>query len=525
MVATTGARRHAMAATNRALVVFVSALLILPAALFAIRLQPAAAAVSLAGCAGALVIVIRTPQRGGFLSSPIETQRLALSIALAVAVLLLGGGMHLFYNTTDWLIRDAVLADLASADLPIAYRFADTDYILRAPLAMYMVPALVGRMFGLYAAHVALLVQNSLFLGAIFYVIGASGRGWPQVWIMILFAGCSILGIGLLALAGLPLVPMDGFFVFGLDAWNPVGQYSASLIQFFWVPNHALPGWWLALLLLLNARGDIDTATVGASVGAAMFWSPLAILPAALWLGLRIVARWRESLASRRLWLLAPVAVCFAPIAIYLTLGAGGISHGIPARREGFWALYCIFVVAEFLQIAFLTVWREHVPREFRGLLWFSALALLLLPLVRFGPSNDLVMRGSIVALTVVAFCFAYVTLDPAARLSRARVAGLLLVGLCAPSAALELARSVLATPYEISDCSLFEANAALGGRDAPSNYAISTDRAPAWLMRTENRTYRPSGTRQCWSHIILGPSGPEPVQRGSQTVPNTDSR
>lgn len=510
--------------TNRALVAFTSFLMFASSALLALHLRPAPAALLLAACVGAMVLIARAPSCDGLLDEPIQRNRLAVAVAFAAAIFLLGGQLHLLHTPLDWRIRDAVLGDLVTTGFPSAYDYKGVDYVTRAPLGMYMLPALVGRAFGLYAAHVALFAQNSLFLGAVFYLIATIGHGFRHVVVMVLLAGCSALGIVLVMVGEMPLT-LGRLLYIGFDSWNPHFQYSASLVQFFWVPNHALPGWWLAMLLLLLARRQLDEATVAVSIGGALFWSPLAILPAALWIVLRIAANFRVSLTSARLWAVAAVAVGFIPVAAYMVIGAETIDHGLSSDREEFWLLYIVFILAAFVPVGYIALYRRYVPSADRGLLIFSLILLVALPLGRFGPANDLVMRGSISALTIVAFCFGSVLLDPARRRTFARYLGALVLGLCAPSAAVELTRAAVFQRYPISDCSLFEANAALAGEDAPSNYAVDRRTMPAWLMNSDGATHRPVDVRQCWPDFGYGVDPTFSPGVSGKTVPKADSR
>ncbi len=100
-----------------------------------------------------------------------KSQGARLSAACAVAAFALttiGGEGRLFPATADWLIRDAILHDLVQQAWPFAYRIDGKDWTLRAPLGMYLIPALCGKLAGLFAAHLALWAQNTV---AIFVVL------------------------------------------------------------------------------------------------------------------------------------------------------------------------------------------------------------------------------------------------------------------------------------------------------------------------------------------------------------------
>jgi hypothetical protein len=74
---------------------------------------------------------------------------LSACFGIALAGCLLGGQGRLFYATDDWIIRNAVLMDLVSTAWPPTYDWNGESAILRAPLGIYIVPALVGKAFGM----------------------------------------------------------------------------------------------------------------------------------------------------------------------------------------------------------------------------------------------------------------------------------------------------------------------------------------------------------------------------------------
>ena len=484
---------------NHAVVVAGSVLLVLPSILFAAALRPLPAFMTIAGCCGAIALVASVrPQADGLLSRPIDVRRLAVCCLCALGLLLLGGELHLVFTTWDWLTRDAVLADLVHRGFPTGYRVEDTDYVLRAPLGMYLVPALVGHAFGLFAAHLALLAQNAVMLGAIFYLLISMGEGWGQLVILILFAGVSIIGAGLRIAGSLPDAPRF-WLLWGLDSWNPMFQYSGTLVQFFWVPNHALPGWWLAALILLQARRQIDIATLGVSTAGALLWSPLCLIAVVPWLAMAAIMRFRETFFANRTWLGVLAAICFLPVLIYLVSGASSIDSGKTFQRPDFPFWYVFFVLVQLPVLLFLLLTRDRIPEEDRAPLIASALTLLALPFFRFGPNNDLVMRGSIVALVIVAFVFGRVVIRATRDRSPVALFGWFLVVVSAPSAAVEIGRALATPRYAISDCSLMEASRALGETGIPTNYIVPRSLLPAWLLDTDKTSFPVPAARSCW--------------------------
>ena len=493
--------------TDRAILNLVSVLIFLPSALFAPSLRAPPAALVLVGCLGALTLIFKAPGGPGQdgLDVAVDGRKAALCLALALLILLLGGETHVFFSAADWLIRDAVLADLVLADRPVAYVLNGVDYLQRAPLGMYVLPGALGKLVGLKGAHVALLAQNAVILGGAFYLLMRCGAGWMQIAVMVFFSGLAVVGVVLCSLmTGYPGVanalnlPLTAW---ALDAWNPYFQYSSSMVQFFWAPNHALPGWWLATLILLRMRGALDIATIGVTLAGAMFWSPLAVIPATLWLAVLTLGDWRAQLSSPRLWLGAMAGLCFAPIAVYMLTGASAIDHGYGHEKTGFFQVYILFVAVNlaFSVVVFANL--HLLSRPLRNAFLFSIALLLLLPWLTFGPTNDLVSRGGVTALVISSFAFAEVLRRREIRATPWFAVGLTFIVVSAASPVFEIARAIVYPPYDISDCSVIEADLALGATVAPPNYTAPVAALPNWLIRPGAGEPRRVASRRCWSH------------------------
>ena len=500
--ATNDRRSLYLVLSNRAVLIFVSALIFLPSALFATALRPTPAMLVLAGCTGGLALIAQRPRAmdWGFLDAPIDMRCFVLCIALACVILMVGGELHLFYATQDWRIRDAVLADLTQGAFPIIYKVAGTDYILRAPLGMYMIPATIGHAFGLLGAHAALLTQNTLVLGSIFYLLVSLGCGWPHLAILIFFGGLSLIGAYFAYLIA-NAYGLDRWVKFG-DAWNRYFQYSCSMVQFFWVPNHALPGWWLATLLLLQTRSEVDSATVGVSLAGAMFWSPLVVIPVALWLTYLAATNSRRHLLAWRTWLGVLAGVCFLPVAFYMVIGSSEIAHGYSANKPAFTPLYILFIAIQMPSALFAFLNRRLIPISMLSLFYINVVILLILPFFVFGNGNDMVMRGSISSLVIVSFVFGGIICDPA--ISRmTKFLGYALIILSSPSTLLEVSRNIIFARYNFSDCSLIEANYAWSGdKRVPTNYGVESAQVPSWLMGAEATSPLSARPRRCWTDI-----------------------
>ncbi len=376
-----------------------------------------------------------------------------LAPAVTVLCLLLGlawaagtGAHHLVYSTADWQVRDAVLRDLAMRPWPIAYSETGAGtWLLRAPLGFFLPAGLVGRVLGQPVAQAALWLWCGLGLGLVLALLAALGRALDPArpgraaavlaGVFVLFQGLDILpNLVLDGTAGAGVLAAWGR---GGEWWDRLFQYSGHVTALLWAPNHALPAWLLALLLLRHVRTAAFARLAALPLAAAAFWSPIAAAGAAL---LTLVAlaghgTWRAALAAPGNWLAAVFAL---PLCLYLTAGASAVPHGPllavhpPVLALGRW-------------IAFLTVevlpWAVPVALLVRGgVLMRGAVALLcLLPLYVFGPGNEMASRGGMAALAVLAVAAGAALLAGIPRDGR-RLAALALRGV----AALALAGAVM---------------------------------------------------------------------------------
>ena len=122
---------------------------------------------------------------------------LALSLSVGLAFCLLGGEGHFLFSETDWLTRDAVLADLVRSGTTVLYHYDVQNYVLYAPLGMYLLPSAVGRLYGFFAAHINLLGQNTVIFGVIFYLVAGLGglRALPFILFLIGVGGLDMRGV------------------------------------------------------------------------------------------------------------------------------------------------------------------------------------------------------------------------------------------------------------------------------------------------------------------------------------------
>lgn len=399
-------------------------------------------------------------------------RHLAIAIAAGSAWTLCGGTAHWLFANADWPIRDAVLHDLVVGSWPVGYgEDSGAPTLLRAPIGYYLPAALVGKLAGLAAAHVALTTWTaagvSLFLLQVLSLMPRrAGAELACVAVIVAFSGLDAIG----TLLRVPDAVAHWDVTRHLEWWAARYQYSSMTTQLFWVPNHAL-GAWLAVGLLCRQRaGQALEKLLPLIVVAVELWSPLSALglvPFVLWRAGESSIRDRSSrLLDPRVW--APAMVVGLVVAAYLTLDADRIAKAWTLGQHGFgpaaiaddlWRQAEFFLLeAGLVGFAILAIRRS-------ALVVLAMCVLAVLPVFSFGAANDFAMRVSIPSLTVLAIgaCVALTAAPsavPAAAtasapapatlgLKKAVLALLLLIGAVTPFQ--EFARAVILKPWPVN--------------------------------------------------------------------------
>ncbi|HEY6837591.1 MAG TPA: hypothetical protein VI389_02490 [Geobacteraceae bacterium] len=409
------------------------------------------------GCTALLALVL-LPGIGK--KHPSESGRLPLPTVVAVILVAtcwssLGGAGHLFYANSDWPVRDAVLRDLVAFPWPVDYAttFYNADYslLLRAPLGYFLFPALAAKIVGLRYADYLLLGWTIAGTSLLFLHLAASCRKNSRLFLTILvfifFSGMDVIGT---LINHDPLSPTAH-----LEWWGKYFQYSSMTTVLFWVPNHGLPGWLAASLIVRNWRNPRFLPAAFIVTTLVPLWSPLSAVGVLL---LFAATSFHHLRNSGWRFLLVPdtfiAAIIALPIARYLTLGAATIESGwvmsAVSSPAVFFSAYTLFVSLE------LAVGAVALAGEIRyktGYAWLTASALLfllLLPFYYYGPGNDLAMRVSIPLLAVLALRTAAILgtcLEERAYVLCAFSIALLAIGAVTP--ACEIARSLLSPRWQ----------------------------------------------------------------------------
>ncbi|MDX3910310.1 MAG: hypothetical protein QHC67_10880 [Sphingobium sp.] len=375
---------------------------------------------------------------------------LLICFAVAFILFLLGGEGRFFYANIDWQVRNAVLHDMGINPWPFVYTARGVPDVLRAPIGMFLLPALVFKAFGARAGDIALLLQNSalltVLLGLGSQLFATSRQRIGALVVILAFSGLDAVGQLLVSRSlGDHLEPWAGI------------QYSSTITLAFWVPQHAFTGWICATLFLLWHTKRIPLAAFLAIVPLTALWSPfglLGILPFAAYAGISALRqrslRWSD--------VLLPGAVCLFCVPTFLYLTAAGDNVGVrffpiePLR----YVIFQIFETAPYLiPIAFLK-WRiPYGPAVFL----LIALCLLVMPFIQIGWSIDFMMRASVPALTILALMVARAVFDSEVSAAlRIRIYLVVALAIGAITGAFEITRAFRQPPAPLVTCTFFKA-------------------------------------------------------------------
>ncbi len=470
------------------------AYLALPLIIFVLGWLEWWAALPLLACIAYALKPLAAPRSAQNVRLPITPLHLTLAAGVGIGWTVFGGAGHLMFANPDWHIRDAVLHDLVTSQWPVGYGVFDgKESLLRAPLGYYLPAALVGKVAGLPVAHMTMAlwtaVGATLFLLQVLSLTPSRvSTAVMVVVVVVLFSGFDIIGC-LLNYGGRFRANWD--IAMHLEWWAGNYQYSSMTTQLFWVPNHALGGWLTIGLLFRDGRETPLDSMLPMIVVATTLWSPLTalgVVPFVLWKVVATALRERSlKCLEPRVW--APALIVGLVVAAYLVLDPTGIPKGVAVHGDG-----AAGVTNELLQLAQFFLLEA-------GILGFAILAirpssqvvlalviLALLPLLYFGPGNDLVMRASIPSLAVMAIgaSLALCRYPMAGGMAKKKwlLACLLIVGAVTPVQ--EFARAAVLRAWPINlQATLIEADC---GKFAPHYMAHLGDEFIGHILRKPQR-------------------------------------
>ena len=416
-------------------------------------------------------------------------------IALAFAILALGGEGRIFYANADWQIRDAVLADMGTHAWPTVTAIGGLDHILRAPIGMYLKPALIGGASQLWR-DIALLGCNAALLGAIFAlasVLFSTAKARIAAFaVFFVFSGMDIVGTLIVLMSG------SGASLDHLELWVDRSQFSSHITMAFWVPQHAMAGWLCAILVLLWRRGHVSVGPLFAAVPMLAIWSPLAIMGALPFLGMAAAdtALKRQMRTNDVVISACAFVIAFGSL-IYLRAGSSALVSRMTDMTPSQYVLVLLLEIVPF-SLLFLSNWRSIGFG--RTIPLIAVASLCFMPLYCIGEAIDFQMRASITPLAIMALGISQILSQPSPALGQARrvAIGLLAIGAVTP--AMEVRRTLFLQPSPEPKCALIDAwHQQSGNIVSPNAYFAPPTALPQVLQSTPASRITPDTNVKCW--------------------------
>ena len=380
----------------------------------------------------------------------------ALIIAAAALWTALFGAGFVGFQTGDQLKNHVIFRDLVSHSWPVVYSELPPEMrFLSYPLGYYLVPALIGKLFGWAIGTMGL------------YVWAAMGVALVWSWIRLLFDRFAIVAIAIVVFfSGLDILgwlaqgqglPAAGTHLEWWAGWTFL-QYSSNATVMSWSTQHGAAQWLLPMLLWyrLVLRKDVRGAALLVSIAA--FWSHLTLVGLAVFLPL-LFREGRIGKAVKDASLLAlPFLLVVA--SFYTSKAPGVIKSGFlwdlwPLGQHG--ASIVLFVVFEFALLAlFIHSVRRFEDADEKRLFVASVVLLLVVPAYHVGWSNDVSMRVSAIPLFILFLFFSSTVRELIRERRKAALAAaalyMLLAGFTSGNEMVRQAQALFPARFSISD-------------------------------------------------------------------------
>jgi hypothetical protein len=319
-----------------------------------------------------------------------------------------------FGRTQDWdVMRNDLLSTLTKHSWPVTHTFADNSAVwsMRHYLGFYLPGPLAGKVAGgnlsvtLFTTGVWMFCGVWIALMLVQKLFASYGlRKYLSLPLFIAFSGLDAIGSRIQGT--LSLRPSNLIHGGHIEWWAERYQFSSNTTLLHWVPQHALPSWIGALLVIHVVRSRHNLYLLPIISLSALLWSPFAAVGVTL---LALLLLFSTGLFTqffariRKLPLLMiSLLVIGIPLLAFLQSGTSDIPHSLLLTHGSFShniKMLLEFIPLEFGLVAGLTAFLlRHKMRE--NLTITVGLSLVLMVVV--GLYNDFAMRVSPALLVVI---------------------------------------------------------------------------------------------------------------------------
>jgi hypothetical protein len=349
------------------------------------------------------------------IASKIEIVPLAITGIFSLAWVATTGVWNLgFGRTQDWdVMRNDLLSTLTQHSWPVTHVFTDSSAVwsMRHYLGFYLTGPLAGKVAGnnlgvtLFATGVWMFLGVWIALMLVQKLFGAYGlRKYLSLPLFIAFSGLDAVGSRIQGT--LSLRPSNLIRGGHIEWWAGRYQFSSNTTLLHWVPQHALPSWIGALLVIHIVRSSRNLYLLPIISLSALLWSPFAAVGITL-LALLLLFSASDTHAFftsiRKLPLpMISLLIVGVPVLIFLQSGTSDIPHSLLLSHGSF--AHNVEMLVEFVSLEFgiVAALSAYLVRHRLRENMFISIGLLLVLMVVIGVYNDFAMRVSPALLVVV---------------------------------------------------------------------------------------------------------------------------
>jgi len=319
-----------------------------------------------------------------------------------------------FGRTQDWdVMRNDLLSTLTKHSWPVTHTFADSSAVwsMRHYLGFYLPGPLAGKMAGdnlsvtLFATGVWMFCGVWMAMMLLQKLFGAYGlRKYLSLSLFIAFSGLDVIGSRIQG--ALSLRPSNLIHGGHIEWWAERYQFSSNSTLLHWVPQHALPSWIGALMVIHIVRSRQNLHLLPVIPLFAMLWSPFAavgiiLLALLLLISAGDLSKFFARIRKMPLFIFSFLVISIA-LLLYLQSGTSDIPRSLLLAHGSFThniKMLIEFVPLEFGIVAGLTgILLRHKIRENI----IISLGLILVLMIVVGFYNDFAMRVSPALLVVI---------------------------------------------------------------------------------------------------------------------------
>ena len=354
-----------------------------------------------------------------------------------------------FGRTQDWdVMRNDLLSTLTKHSWPVTHVFTDGSAVwsMRHYLGFYLPGPLAGKVAGnnlgvtLFTTGIWMFLGVWIALMLVQKLFASYGlRKYLSLPLFIAFSGLDAIGSRIQGT--LSLRPSNLINGGHIEWWAEKYQFSSNTTLLHWVPQHALPSWIGALLVIHIVRSRQNLYLLPIISLSALLWSPFAAVGITLMALLLLFSAGETSLffaSIRKLPLLIiSLFVIGVPLLAFLQSGTSDIPRSLLLSSGSFThnaKILFQFISLEFGIVAALSA---SIVRQRLRENMFISIGLLLVLMIVVGLYNDFAMRVS-PALLVVIFINACEALlirphRKSLRLMQIALAGVFVIGAITP--------------------------------------------------------------------------------------------